>query len=290
MSGTKRFYVIGDPIGHSLSPVMQSAALAALGLPHTFEARKVTLEELPRVLDRVRRGEIAGLNVTMPLKVETLRLCDLFTDDVSLAGAVNTVWMDATGRLVGGNTDIDGLRADLLHQGVVPRRVLVLGGGGAARAAVLAASRLGAAVDVATRREEQASLLVRAVGRGTSVLWSELGHDPTGAVYDLVINATSGGMAGGTDGASVADALARARTTGDAVAYDVVYRPPPGTTTTPFLARAAELGLRGIDGVGMLVEQGAQALSLFLGAPIDSHVRDVMRAALVRALRGGQPS
>ncbi len=286
MSAVKRFFVIGDPIGHSLSPVMQRAALAALGLPHTFEARRVTLEELPPVLDQVRRGQISGLNVTMPLKVETLRLCDLFTDDVALAGAVNTVWLDATGRLVGGNTDVDGLRADLLHQDIVPRRVLVLGGGGAARAAVIAASRLGAAVDVATRREEQATLLVRAVGRGTSVLWNELGRDP-GAVYDLIINATSGGMAGGTDGVSVADVLASARTATGAVAYDVVYRPPKNASATPFLARAKALGLRGVDGVGMLVEQGAQALSLFLGTPVDASVRVVMRGAIVEALRGG---
>lgn len=272
----KRFYVIGDPIGHSLSPVMQSAAFLALGVPHTYEAMRVTAAELPRVLDRVRRGEIHGLNVTVPHKVEAMRLCDVLSEEASAVGAVNTVFVDATGRLIGTNTDCDGLRADLLSEGIAPKRVLLLGTGGAARAAAVAVRTLGAKLGIAGRDDAAARMLAHVVGYGEMVPWGTLAGDP----WDLVINATSAGMLGGPDGTGIADAWSRAPKATGAVAYDLVYRP----RVTPFLARAAADGARAIGGLGMLVEQGARALSLFLGTPIDSAVRRAMRTAVEAAL------
>ena len=281
-----RFFVIGDPIAHSLSPVMQRAALRTLGLPHSYDALRVAAYELPGVLDRVRRGEIHGINVTVPHKVAALRLCDFFTDEVATTGAVNTVWLDATGRLVGSNTDVDGFRADLLANDVAPRRALVLGAGGAARAVVFAIGTLGATVDVAARRDDRAATLVRELGVGGAVRWSSLGVAPHDAPYDLIVNATSAGMAGAEAGDDVAEALARAPRATNAVAYDLVYRSAHGARSTPFLERASSLGIRAQDGLGMLVEQGARALSVFLGTPIDAVVRRAMRAAVVEALAG----
>lgn len=280
----RRFYVIGDPIGHSLSPIMQGAALRALGLRHSFEAMRVARGELPAVLDRVRRGVIHGLNVTVPHKVEALRLCDLFTDEVAAVGAVNTIFLDATGRLVGSNTDVDGLRADLLAEEIVPRSALILGTGGAARAAVAALGTLGRHVTVAGRDDQAAQRLVHEVGVGQAIPWSELAPPPGVEPFDLVLNATSAGMAGGPEGTPIAEAWARARKDAKAVAYDLVYRPPEGRTTTPFLARAALEGYRTATGLGMLVEQGARALSIFLGIPIAPPVKREMRAAIEAAV------
>jgi len=274
----KRFYVIGDPIGHSLSPIMHGAAFRALDLPHTYEAMRVTATELPRVLDRVRRGEIHGLNVTVPHKVEAMGLCDVLTDEASAVGAVNTLYVDHTGRLVGTNTDCDGLRADLHGEGVVPKHVLLLGTGGAARAASIAMRTLEARLGIAGRDDAAARALVHAVGTGEAVPWSSLAGGP----WDLLINATSAGMLGGPDGTPIAEAWTRAPKAHGAVAYDLVYRP----RVTPFLARAAAEGARAIGGLGMLVEQGARALSIFLGAPIDLGVRRVMRNAVEAALTG----
>jgi shikimate dehydrogenase len=279
----KRFFVIGDPIAHSLSPVMQQAALRHLGLPHTYEALRVSPYELPGVLDRVRRGDIHGLNVTVPHKVAALRLCDFFTDEVATTGAVNTVFVDATGRLVGSNTDVDGLRADILGQSIVPKRALVLGAGGAARAAVVSIGTLGAVVDVAARRDDQAARVVKDVTMGGAVPWSTL-QPKDGATYDLIINATSAGMAGGAPGDDIAEAFARAPKTAETIAYDLVYRPPAGERETKFLATARASGHRVFDGLGMLVEQGVRALSIFLGTPIDTNVRVAMRQAVTQAL------
>ena len=284
MPDFKRFYVIGDPIAHSLSPVMQQAALRHLGLRHTYEALRVSPYELAGVLDRVRRGDIHGLNVTVPHKIAALRLCDFFTDEVATTGAVNTVFMDATGRLVGSNTDVDGLRADILGQSIVPRRALVLGAGGAARAAVVSIASLGASVDVAARRDDQAARLVKDVTTGGHVPWDSL-KPKDGATYDLVVNATSAGMSGGPPGDDLAEAFLRAPTTDGTIAYDLVYRPHLGERETKFLAAARASGHRVYDGLGMLVEQGVRALSVFLGTPIDTNVRIAMRHAVTNALR-----
>jgi shikimate dehydrogenase len=275
----KRFAVIGDPIAHSLSPVMQTAALRALGLPHTFEALRVPKELLPATLDRLRRGELHGLNVTVPHKVEALKLCDLFTDEVAVTGAVNTLFVDATGRLVGSNTDVEGLRADLLAEGIVPKRALLLGTGGAARAALVAISQLDCEVTVAGRDPESARRVTREAQRGNATSWSNLGGP-----YDLIVNATSAGMSGGEDGTPIAEAWDRAEKTSATAAYDLVYRP----RETLFLARARAQGHRGIDGLGMLVEQGARALSIFIGTPIDPMVKRAMRDA-VESATGGRP-
>jgi shikimate dehydrogenase len=273
----RRFCVIGDPIGHSLSPTMHRAAFAALGAPHAYDALRVAAEQLPRVLDRVRRGELHGLNVTLPHKVEAMRLCDVLTPEAQSVGACNTLFVDATGRLVGTNTDGDGLRADLLGERVAPRRVLVLGTGGAARAAAVAMRTMGADLGVAGRDDAAARALAHAVGAGRAVPWASLAGGP----WDLVLNATSAGMEGGPDGTAIADAWSRAPKADGAVAYDLIYRP----RVTPFLARAAADGARALGGLGMLVEQGARALSLFLGTPIDPRVRRAMREAVEGALR-----
>jgi len=271
----KRFFVIGDPIAHSLSPAMQGAALRLLDLPHTYEAMRVPADRLPSVLDRVRRGEIHGLNVTVPHKVEALQLCDQHTDEVATTGAVNTVYLDSTGRLIGTNTDVDGLRADLLAENVVPKRALVLGTGGAARAAIVAVRTLGARVAVAGRNDHAAHALSRESGSDHAP-WETLAGGP----FDLIINATSAGMEGGSDGTAIADAWSRAPRDANAVAYDLVYRP----AVTPFLARARDNGARALNGLGMLVEQGARALSIFLGTPIEPRVKRAMRAAAEASL------
>jgi len=271
-----RFLVIGDPIAHSLSPVMHRAAFAALGLDHTYDAERVDAAHLPAVLDRLRRGAIHGVNVTVPHKVAVIALADVQTAEVSRIEAANTLVLDRTGRLVAHNTDAAGLRADLTRHGVTATRALILGTGGAARAAIVALQDLGARVAVAGRDAAKALLLSRALGVDVAP-WDSLASPI--APYDLVVNATSAGMAGGPDGGPIAAAWARAPRVEGASGYDLVYRP----AVTPFVAAA---GSRGISGLGMLVEQGARALSLFLDRPIPDETRQAMALAVARHLAG----
>jgi shikimate dehydrogenase len=273
-----RFAVIGDPVAHSKSPVMHRAALRALGLPHTYEARRTTADELAGVIQQLREGLFAGLNVTIPHKTRVLALVDDVHPSARGTGAANTLVRDAGGRIVAHNTDAPALQAELaaLAPADAPSsfwrstRGLVLGSGGAARAAVVALDALGVRDVIVRARTAGAAFELRPGFPGRQP-W---GPDPASeASTGAIVQATSAGMAGADPGALVADAVAWASLPPSAVAFDVVYAPP----TTPFLEAADRRGLRRSGGLGMLARQGALALELWLGvaAPLD-----VMLAAI----------
>ena len=261
----RRFAVIGDPVAHSKSPAMHMAAFRALGLPHTYEAIRVTAEELPRVLQALRDGQYDGLNVTVPHKQAVLALAD----DVALpaTAAANTLMRTGDGRIAAHNTDVPALAEELrLLAGPgapwASRRALVLGSGGAALAAVAALRSLGSA-DVVVR--------ARSSRTGATQPWQP---SPGSEAQTLaVVQATSAGMTGADPGDTLADVVAWDALATDAFALDVVYAPPE----TPFLTAARARGLRHANGLGMLARQGALAFELWLGIPAPLAV---MRAAL----------
>ncbi len=284
----RRFAVIGLPVSHSRSPRMHGAAYGALGLPHVYDRLETTAEELPARVDALRRGELAGINVTVPHKAAVLALVDRLDASAEAMGAGNTLVRANDGAIVAYNTDAPALAAEitaLLPVGTRDlrgRSAIVLGTGGAARAALFALGTLGVArVTVRGRREvpELAQVLARgALSSGLpppSLSFSSLAP-PAEESADLgaIIQATTAGMTGAAPGEVVADAIAWTTVPRDAVAIDVVYAP----AVTPFLERAASSALPHAGGLGMLVGQGALAFELWLGLVPP---RDVMRAAVL---------
>ncbi|HEY3818886.1 MAG TPA: shikimate dehydrogenase [Polyangiaceae bacterium] len=261
----RRFAVIGDPVGHSKSPAMHRAAYRALGLPHDYEALRVTAAELPRVVEDLREGRYDGLNVTVPHKRAALALSDAAADPTLTAA--NTLVRAGDGRVVAHNTDVPALAEELrLLAGPgaswSSRRALVLGSGGAALAAVAALRSLGS-TDVVVR--------ARTARAQATQPWQP---SPASEARTLaVVQATSAGMAGADPGDAVAQVVAWDALPDDAVALDVVYAPPE----TPFLVAAGARGLGRANGLGMLARQGALAFELWLGVPAPL---EVMRAAL----------
>lgn len=263
---TKLAGIIGWPISHSLSPVMQNAAFAASGLDWAYVPFAVPPERLGEAVAGLRALGIAGFNVTIPHKVAVMGLLDRIAPEAQLIGAVNTVAVE-DGLLVGYNTDGIGLLAALAGKlGFDPagRSVLVVGAGGAARSGVAALARAGASrIDVANRSLLKGAELARAVA--LSYPGCALAAEPLErlaepgylALFDLVVNTTSVGMAG--DAVSGLD-LAKGKP-GLAV-YDMVYAPP----VTPLLFRAAQLGLPCANGLGMLVAQGEAGFEIWTGA------------------------
>jgi len=261
----RRFAVIGDPIAQSKSPAMHRAAFRALGLPHTYEAVRVTASELPRIVQALREGYYDGLNVTVPHKVAALALAD----EAAAPGmtAANTLVRTDDGRIVAHNTDAPALAEELrlLAGPVAPwasRRALVLGSGGAALSAVAALRQLGV-VDVVVR--------ARTPRADATQPWQPSRASEARSL--AVVQATSAGMIGADAGDPVAAVVAWEALPPDAVALDVVYAPPD----TPFLLAARTRGLRHAGGLGMLARQGALAFELWLGVPAPFAV---MRAAL----------
>jgi shikimate dehydrogenase len=252
-----RFAVLGDPIAHSKSPRMHAAAYRALGLPHVYEAIRATPDDLGPLVRRLRDGEYAGFNVTVPHKKRILEHVDAVDPSVAACDAANTLVRDARGRITAHNTDVPALARELAR--LAPERTpdewargvaVVLGSGGAARSAVAALGSLGVR-DVVVR--------ARTPGEGRE----PLAPSPRDRDVLTIVQATSAGMTGADAGDAVAAAVAWPDLPPSAVALDVVYAPP----RTPFLRAAAERGLRHANGFGMLAMQGALAFELWLGVP-----------------------
>jgi shikimate dehydrogenase len=297
MTSTLRFAVIGSPVGHSKSPAMHLAAFRALGMPHTYEKIETSADELPARVEALRRGEFAGLNVTVPHKQKVLAFVDDVDASARATGAGNTLVRLPDGRVRAHNTDTPAIAQELARLAGDPLRLaggtgLVIGTGGAARAAIVAlASHLGvkrvlmrgrslAETSNAVAYVRQIDrLLAAAGGRGVSVALGAGGlHAPEkeqkeDAQLVAIVQATSCGMRGGPPGEVVADAVRWELVSPRAVALDVVYTPPE----TPFMRTARAHGLVCDHGLGMLARQGALAFELWLGV---APPLDVMRASI----------
>lgn len=267
-----RLGLIGYPLGHSLSPGIHQAALQAMNLPGEY--RLYPVEPLPegqaalnQLVSRIRRGELDGLNVTIPHKPSVLPLLDGLTPTAAGIGAVNTLFRDGN-RLKGDNTDAPGFLADLERLDVThPGRALVLGAGGSARSVVYALAQRGWQVRIAARRQAQAQALAHNIalsGISDQLLTAtSLSHAGVlaGLPVELIVNTTPVGMAPLLDANPWPPGLPLPE---DVFVYDLIYNP----AETPLLKAARKAGLRPANGLGMLVEQAALSLECWTGQPV----------------------
>lgn len=265
MSKPARYAVIGDPVSHSLSPLMHNGWIADHGLNATYEALLLRGDDAATAI-RELEG-FAGANVTAPHKEAAARAATGF------AGAVaNTLRWESDGRMSAWNTDGDGF-LDALTEAAPDwraraKQILILGAGGGARGIAEALKGAGEIV-VANRTISRAEELAWAAG-GRAVEWSALGD--AFAAADLIINATTLGLSGTP---SPDWPIARAKQS--AFVSDIVYRP----LETPLLAAARARGLTTMDGLGMLIHQGARAFELWFDVKPDPAKA---RARLIEAL------
>ncbi len=259
--------LLGHPVAHSLSPLFQSAALRAAGLDVTYEAVNVPPDRLAEALAGLV-AERAGGNVTVPHKEAVARVCQRLTPLAERIGAVNVFWVE-DGALWGDNTDAGGFAAAVASLGCATPgsgdRVAVLGAGGAAAAVLAAVGQWpGALASVYNRTPARALALCARAGAHARAVVSV---DDALAGARLVVNATTVGL---RDDAQPVDV---ARLPAGANVIDLVYR--PGGTAWVRAARAR--GHRAIDGLPMLIEQGALAFERWFGVPPD---RDAMWRAV----------
>ncbi len=262
----KRLGVIGDPVEHSISPAMQQPALDALGIPATYERWHTPLDALPARIASLRAPDVMGANVTVPHKEHVLPLIDEISDLARRAGAVNTI-SNRDGCLVGDNTDVYGLGRSLQqHCDALPGcHAVVLGAGGAARAAVLALESVAVGrISLLNRTVERAERLRDDLAPAPVVAIASESLDATEALQstDVLINATALGWKRGESPLD-SDRLALLPTT--ALVLDITYR------DTDLLEAARARDLRSLDGLEMLVFQGARSLEIWTGKvpPVD---------------------
>lgn len=262
---TRVFAILGDPVAHSLSPVMQNAAFLALGLPAVYVPLRCAAADLPPLLGALARASGGG-NVTVPHKELAARSVDRCLEQAALLGACNTFWGEA-GTSVGDNSDVAGVCQALDRLEPPDGAWLILGTGGGARAAVGAARLRGAKVAVVSRTPDRQQAFGHwAASLGVDVVPAE--------ECRVLINATPAGLHDGDGAAAVPSVAPRAE-----VALDMVYT--QGETRWVRAMRAA--GLRASDGRAMLVAQGAAAFERWF--PDERAPTEVMRAAVDAALR-----
>lgn len=269
---THVYAVVGNPVGHSFSPVMQNAGFAARRMNAVY--LPFLVHDLKDFLASVGAFGIRGFSVTLPHKERILSHldgCDLLAARI---GAVNTVVVRGNGKLYGYNTDYVGVLRSLERR--VPlggSRVLILGAGGAARAVAFALAQAGADVSVCARRHGRAKMLARDVG-GTAIPRARLRRE----FFDAIVNATPVGMHPHVDQSPLESRELNCR-----LVFDTIYRP----RSTRLLQLAARRGIETVSGVEMFVAQGTAQWEIWTGerAPVAA-----MRQAVVRALAGEEKS
>lgn len=276
-----RYAVVGHPVAHSQSPFIHAAFAAQTGEPVRYERLLCPLDAFAPAVREFAASGASGCNVTMPFKFEAFELVAKTTPRARIAAACNTLRFDADGWL-GDNTDGAGLVRDIeRNAGVALRgaRVLLIGAGGGAAGALGPLMASGASeVVVANRSVERARALVerhvKAVGEAATARVAATPLDACGDAFDVVVNATATSVAG----APVPVAASVLRRGG--LALDMMY----GPAASAFLAWAAEHGASGRDGLGMLVEQAAEAFLLWRGVePETAPVLRALRARLAAA-------
>lgn len=276
---TRLLALLGAPVAHSRSPAIHTAALEAMGVDARYLAFAVPPAGLAEAVRGLRALGALGANVTVPHKRAVMAHLDEVEPAARAIGAVNTLVREGE-RWIGANTDAPGLVRSLEEAGVelAGARVWVVGAGGAARAAVAGLAEAGvASIRVSARRPEQAAELVEDLA---PLAGDRLHHGALegAAPADLFVQATSATLEGAADPDRFAASLPLHALAPNATVIDLVYAP----LETAALRRARALGLRTVDGLGMLVWQAALALERWTGVepPVE-----VMRAAA----RGGAP-
>jgi 3-dehydroquinate dehydratase/shikimate dehydrogenase len=262
---TRLYGVIGNPIGHSLSPVMQNAGFQARRMDTVF--LPFLVRDLRDFLRSVEQFGIAGFSVTLPHKQAILRHLDDCDPMAAAIGAVNTVVARGGGKLYGYNTDYVGvLRALERRIPLRGSRALIFGAGGAARAVTFALAQSGASVCICARRAQAAKALARAVG-GEVVERSRLRRE----FFDAIVNATPVGMHPAADRSPLA-----ARELNCRLLFDLIYRP----RVTRLMQLAALRGIETVSGVEMFVAQGTAQWEIWTGerAPVEAMRRAVLHA------------
>jgi shikimate dehydrogenase len=279
----KHLFLIGHPLGHSLSPVMHNAAIQALGLDWDYDLLDILPHQLPETVARLRQEDCVGANVTIPYKQAIIPFLDELAPNAAKIGAVNTIVKQGS-KLVGENTDVHGVSRSLIEADFDARgaRAVVLGAGGAARAVVFALAGLGVSeITILNRTGARAEELARTAGRDFPRLPLAVNALDTLGRATLVVNATPVGMFPRIESSPMPPGH---QVPAQAVAFDLVYQP----RETRFLREAERTGALAIGGLETLLHQGAAALTLWTGAdaPLSSMRRALDQAQVIEETRG----
>lgn len=279
---TKQLGIIGDPVEHSFSPKMQNFISERMGENYVYSAWRVTPDKLSDAIAGMKALNIRGINVTAPHKKEVMQYLDVISDQARLLGSVNTV-VNKGGRLYGYNTDAEGFYAALYNEGITMegKNILIIGAGGVVKPTLMRIiQEKPASVTVVNRTKAKVTALKDALkeqmGFEINTDFKAFDH------YDVVVNATSAGMApqldalpiDGIDEIDSLDFIDK-----NTAVVDMIYNPKH----TLFLKEARKLGAKTMNGLGMLIHQGLIAHELFTENKLPKDMTDIVTIEVFRS-------
>ncbi|OUJ18334.1 Shikimate 5-dehydrogenase AroE [Methanonatronarchaeum thermophilum] len=270
----KVYGLIGDPVSHSLSPQMQNTAFKTKKLPHTYHLFHVKKQNLKKAIEGAKALNLGGLNVTIPHKQKALKLCTETSEEAVIAGAVNTI--DLKEKIHGYNTDIIGAKKAVTQPKKHYEKAVIVGAGGAARGVCIALKDNAKQITIINRTPKKArelsELLQKQNTKSSYRPLNKLSQELSNA--DLLINSTPVGMYPNTN----KSITTKENLHKDLIVFDLVYRP----IKTKLLKQAEEVGAKTINGVEMLVQQGAESFKIWTNREPPT---DKMREAVHRELK-----
>ena len=270
----KSFAIIGDPVAHSLSPVLHNYWFKKYEIEAEYSLLNVEEKDIESIAVKVRNGEISGLNVTLPYKQKIIPFIDKLINDAKSTNSVNTIFLDVTNTLVGENTDVFGLQAAYLKEihEVKNKKALVIGAGGVSPSVIFALqkSRINN-ISIINRTHEKSIFLKKKFDFLNILNWSSLGQEISN--FDIIINATSLGLKNGEDFEFSFDDVKN-----NMIYIDTIYNP----LETKTLKYLKENKIKTFNGLDMFIYQGQKSFYLWnkINPEIDNGVIELLNSKL----------
>ena len=270
----KNFGIIGNPVSHSLSPLMHNYWLKKYSVDATYSIIEAGEEDLPNIIKRLKDNSLSGINVTLPYKQKIINFIDKIINNAELTGSVNTLLQDKSGLIVGENTDVFGLQAAYLKEidNDLNKKALVIGAGGVSPSVILSLQKSGIKnISITNRTIEKCLFLKKKFSYLNILPWKNLEAEI--GKYDIIVNATSLGLKGGEDFDLNFD-----KCRNNSTYIDTIYNPLK-TKTYKFLE---DKGVKVFNGLDMFIYQGQKSFYLWnkINPEIDNDLIDLLLANL----------
>ena len=270
----KKFGIIGNPIKHSLSPVLHEYWFKKYDIDADYSIIEASDKDLPKILEKVKQGYYSGINVTLPFKQKIINHVDKLVNDAELAGSVNTVLLDNDNIVIGENTDVYGLQAAYLKEidSITNKKALVIGAGGVSPSVILSIQKSGIRnISITNRTNEKCIFLKKKFSFLNIIPWSDLKLEIKN--FDIIINATSLGLKNGED-----FIFNFSGTKSQVIYIDTIYNPLE-TKTFKYLK---EEGRKVFNGLDMFIYQGQKSFYLWnkINPEIDDELVELLNSEL----------
>ncbi len=270
----KSFGIIGNPIKHSLSPILHNYWFSKYGINANYSVIEASDKDLPKIIDKIKNGKYVGINVTLPFKQKIINYIDKIVNDAELTGSVNTVLLDNDKIVLGENTDVFGLQAAYLKEidNSLNKKVLIIGAGGVSPSVVLSIQKSGIKnISITNRTNEKCIFLKKKFNYLNIIPWKDLESEINN--FDIIINATSLGLKNGQD-----FNFNFSNTKKDVIYIDTIYNPLE-TKTYKYLK---DEGKRVFNGLDMFIYQGQKSFYLWnkINPEIDDDLIDLLNSKL----------